>query len=400
MTDQRWTLADRLFEIDPAARERAGELRLVRAPGRVNLIGEHTDYNLGFVLPAAISLETWIAAVPSDDGRVALNSLEQGDSASFELDDPGPRRGEWIDYAAGMAWALGREGVALRAVSGVVDSTIPIGSGLSSSAALELAAAWTLASEVPPPLPPMSLAQAAQRAENEYVGVRCGLMDQFASTFGREGMALLLDCRSLEFRPVALPAGHVLVALDTRSPHRLEASQYNARREQCERAVAALAREEPQIRSLRDVTPDMLPRLARLVDDETLRRVRHVVEENERVLQAASALESGDLDEVGRLFAASHASLDELYEVSSPQLDALVEIAVSVPGVAAARMTGAGFGGCTVNLVEEAAVERLKSEVAGRYASTAGEPAGFHVVSAVNGAGVVKPKAPAEGRAR
>ncbi|HUG47988.1 MAG TPA: galactokinase, partial [Candidatus Limnocylindria bacterium] len=335
---------------EPAATAAGADVRMVRAPGRVNLIGEHTDYNLGFVMPAAITLETWIAAVALAEPVVRLTSLENTETREFALPDPGPRQGEWIDYPAGVAWALGQLGVPLRGVAGVIDSTIPLGSGLSSSAALELAAAWTLSAASPPPLAPMELARAAQRGENVYVGVNCGLMDQFASVFGRAGEALLLDCRSLEHRSVALPAGHVLVALDTRSPHRLEASQYNARRAQCEAAVAALAACQPGVHSLRDVDEPGLDRLAQLVDEETLRRCTHVVRENERVLATLAALESGDLEQLGRLFAESHASLRDLYEVSSPELDALVAIAVSVPGVVGARMTGAGFGGCTVNL--------------------------------------------------
>jgi galactokinase len=365
------------------------QVRLVRAPGRVNLIGEHTDYNLGFVLPAAISLETWIASIPADDGRVELLSLEAGDRQGFGLANPGPARGSWIDYVAGMAWSLRDEGVPLRGLRGVIDSEIPLGSGLSSSAALEVAAAWSVAAELPPPLTTMELAKAAQRAENAHVGVQCGLMDQFASTHGVVGHALLLDCRSLEHRTVPLPAGHSLVAIDTRTPHRLGASEYNARREQCERGVAAIAGRHPQVSSLRDVSLQMLDEAATLLDDETLRRCRHVVTENERVLAATGALEADDLGEVGRLFAESHASLRDLYEVSSPELDALVDIAGAVPGVVGARMTGAGFGGCTVNLVQDDAVERLRAAVEQEYPARTGLHAGFYVVSAVDGAGEV-----------
>jgi len=375
---------------EPAAAAAGVSLRLVRAPGRVNLIGEHTDYNLGFVMPAAISLDTWIAAVELAEPVVRLTSLENGETREFGLPDPGPRRGEWIDYPAGVAWALSELDLPLRGVACVIDSTIPLGSGLSSSAALELAAAWALCRTVPPPLEPMALARAAQRAENAYVGVNCGLMDQFASVFGRPGAALLLDCRSLEHRPVALPPGHVLVAIDTRSPHRLEGSQYNARRAQCESAVAALAAVQPGVSSLRDVDEAGLERLGRLVDEETLRRCTHVVRENARVLGTLAALGSGDLDEVGRLFAESHASLRELYEVSSAELDALVAIATAVPGVAGARMTGAGFGGCTVNLVRDDAVEDLRRAVEAGYPAATGRRAGFHVVDAVGGAGLAR----------
>ena len=389
-TERRHRLVERLYEVEPGARKRAEEVRVVRAPGRVNLIGEHTDYNLGFVMPAAIGLETWIASVPLAEGRVRLTSLEHAEVREFDLDEPGSRRGEWIDYVAGVAWALAQEDVPLQGAAGVVESTIPLGSGLSSSAALELAAAWTLSRDVPPPLDPLKLAQAAQRAETDYVGVRCGLMDQFASAFGQRGKALLLDCRSLDHRPIGLPAGHLLVALDTRSPRRLEASEYNARRGQCERAVRALARAHPGLRSLRDVSQAMLEELAELVDEETVRRCRHVVLENERVLGTLAALEAGDLGAMGGLMAESHASLRDLYEVSSPDLDALVEIASAVPGVVGARMTGAGFGGCTVNLVAYEAIDELRRAVDAQYPVRSGRSAGFHAVEPVAGAGPVR----------
>ncbi len=361
----------------------------MRAPGRVNLIGEHTDYNLGFVLPVAISLETWIASVPRADGVVRLASRQEAGQHSFALAEPGAPTGEWRDYVAGVAREMAADGVPLRAVSAVIDSSIPAGSGLSSSAALELAAAWTLCEAMPPPLSSMDLARAAQRAENNYVGVRSGLMDQFASAHGEAGAALLLDCRSLTYRTVALPADLRLVAIDTRSPHRLASSEYNARRAQCELGVATLTRRFPGVESLRDVSAEMLSDARELLDEETWRRCAHVVEENRRALDTVAALEAADLEAVGRLFAESHASLRDNYEVSSPELDSLVEIASAVRGVAGARMTGAGFGGCTVNLVHADALERLRAAVDTEYPRRAGRQAGFHVVDAVDGAGAV-----------
>ena len=371
----------------PAA-DAKGAARIVRAPGRVNLIGEHTDYNDGLVLPAAIDLETWIAAVPADDRRVEL-TLDDGSVDGFDLDRIGPARGTWVDTVAGIAWALLEAGVPLRGLRGVVRTEIPIGSGLSSSAALQLAAAWAMA-ESPPPMGPMELALAARRAENEYIGVRSGIMDQFASAHGRADAALLLDCRSLEFRTVALPLErHALVVCDTRSPRRLETSEYNMRRQQCEAAVEALARHEPGLSSLRDVDSEMLERHADELDPVALRRARHVVAENDRVTATVDALEGGDLGRVGELWAASHASLRDLYEVSSPELDALVEIAAGTPGVVAARMTGAGFGGCTVNLVERGAVEALEARVAAEYPARFGRSADVHAVEPALGAGEV-----------
>ena len=376
------------FASEYPALDQAG-VRIVRAPGRVNLIGEHTDYNDGLVLPAAIDLETWIAAAPSGDSRVEL-VLDDGQRAGFDLDAIPPAGGSWIDTVAGMAWAMAAAGIPMRGIRAVVATEIPIGSGLSSSAAIQLAAAWAMA-ETPPPLPPMDLAIAAQRAENDYVGVRSGVMDQFASAHGLPGKALLLDCRSLEFRPVALPMEHhVLVVCDTRVPRRLETSEYNARRAECEAAVRALARHVPGLRSLRDVDAAMLDRYGAELDSVALRRATHVVTENDRVRASVDALENGRLDELGDLWAESHRSLGERYEVTSPELDALVEIARDVTGVVGARMTGAGFGGCTVNLVERAAVDELRDRVMRDYPARFGHAPGVHVVEPAPGAGEVE----------
>jgi galactokinase len=362
--------------------------RLVRAPGRVNLIGEHTDYNDGLVLPAAINLETWIAAVPSSDRRVEL-TLGDGSRDGFDLDDIGPARGSWIDTVAGMAWSLARSGVALHGLRGVVATEIPIGSGLSSSAAFQLAAAWAM-SDLLPPMESMDLARSAQRAENEYVGVRSGIMDQFASAHGRPDAALLLDCRSLDFRAVTLPLDeYALVVCDTRSPRRLETSEYNARRAECEAAVETLSHRVPGVRSLRDVDMEMLDRFSGELDPVARWRATHVVAENERVGLSVAALESGQVERLGELWAQSHRSLRDLYEVTSPELDALVEIAVGTSGVVAARMTGAGFGGCTVNLVEREAVEELRKRIEREYEARFGRTAGFHPVEPAVGAGEV-----------
>jgi galactokinase len=363
-------------------------IRVVRAPGRVNLIGEHTDYNLGYVLPAAIDLEIRIAFAPTTDRRVELVS-DTGERASIDLDAIGPSAGGLAAYVAGTAWALAGAGIPMRGVTGVLASTLPRASGLSSSAALELATAWAIA-EDPAGIPPLDLARICQRAENLYVGVNCGLMDQFASACGVAGASMLLDCRSLDWHEVPLPlARYTLVAIHTGSTRILSASAYNARRAQCEAAVAVLARDDPGIRSLRDVTPAMLPLVRDRVDEATYRRCRHVVTENVRVGEAVAALAEGDVAAVGRLFAASHASLREDFEVVSPELDALVEIAASVPGVAAARMTGAGFGGCTINLVERAAVGDLRTRVQAVYPRRTGLTPRLYVVDAVAGAGFV-----------
>jgi galactokinase len=382
-------LRAQLGELELAARGDPAAVRIVRAPGRVNLIGEHTDYNEGFVLPAAISLETRICFVPTDDRRVELTRADTGERGGFELDDiPRPRE-SWIDYVAGTAWALTARNIPVRGLRGLISSTIPIGSGLSSSAALELASAWALSAESPPAVGGMELARTCQRAENEYVGVKSGLMDQFASSLGRARSALLLDCRSLEYRAVELPDGYVLAACDTNSPRRLETSEYNTRRAQCERGVDILARRDPSIRALRDVSLELLESMRGALDDETYRRCEHVVRENERVLAFEVAIKAGDLREVGRLMAEGHASLRDLFEISSKELDALVEIMSSVDGVIGARMTGGGFGGCTVNIVARDAVNRARQEVMVRYPAMTGLQPGFYVIDAVDGAGVV-----------
>jgi galactokinase len=384
-------LADLEPGLDPAT------IRVVRAPGRVNLIGEHTDYNGGLVLPVAIDLETAIAVAPRTDRRVELTLAATGERAAFDLDGLAPGRVTgWLAYVAGVAWALEATGLRLTGLRGLLASNLPIGAGLSSSAALELAAAWALLAPRTPEavgLDRLTLARLCQRAENEFVGVRCGLMDQFAAACGRPDAALLLDCRSLDWRAVPLPlATHALVVCHTGSARRLDASAYNERRAACERAVAILAVHDPSIEGLRDLAPADLPRIRPRLDPVTFARVRHVVTENARVEATVAALARGDLGAVGRAFAESHASLRDDYEVSSPELDAMVEIARSVEGVVAARMTGAGFGGCTVNLVRRDAVERLRSAVEAEYPKRTGLTPSVYAVEPAAGAG------PAEGR--
>lgn len=329
---------------------------IARAPGRVNLIGEHTDYNDGFVLPVAVDRALSIAFEPTDDRQVEITLAATGETSGFDLDAIGPRTGGWIDYVAGTAWAMAEAGLPLRGFRGVLESDLPQGAGLSSSAAMELASVLALSGGSEPPVDRMTLARIAQRAENEYVGVACGLMDQFASAFGVEGAALLLDCRSLEHRQVPVALDDVaLVVADSGSPRRLDASAYNERRWQCETVAAMLGTD-----SLRDVTLEMLDAAGDL-DPVLERRARHVIAESDRVIATVEAIEAGDLQAVGELLSASHASLRDLYEVSSPELDALVEIARSVPGVLGSRLTGAGFGGCTITLVRRESVGDLKT---------------------------------------
>jgi galactokinase len=380
-------LIDALVEREPAAAARRTEVRVVRAPGRVNLIGEHTDYNEGFVLPAAIDLEIRIAYLASDDRRVELTRLDTAERDGFDLDAPRPKTGTWLDYVAGTAWALGQAGLPISGLRGVIATTLPPNAGLSSSAAIELASAWALLHDAAPGIDRFRLAQICQRAENGYVGVQSGLMDQFAESCGVAGAAVLLDCRSLEWRAIALPPDVALVVCHTGSPRELGGSEYNIRRHQCDAAVSALAEDDPSIHSLRDVTPETLARAAGRLDPVAFRRAEHVVNENLRVAATVAALAAGDLDGVGRLFAASHVSLRDLFEVSSPELDAMVDIARSVPGVIAARMTGAGFGGCTVNLVRPAAIEALRATVEREYPARTGLRPMVLPVAATDGAG-------------
>jgi galactokinase len=386
----------------------SARVEIVRAPGRVNLLGDHTDYNEGFVLPAAIELDTWIAFRRREDGLVRVASRHSREPGSFWIDDLGPDReggngsrvaatdpgaterrpGHWSDYVAGTAWSLRESALPIRGFDGIVDSTIPIGSGLSSSAALEIASALALLSGGHI-LAARSLAALAQRAERDYVGVNCGIMDQFASAAGREDRALLLDCRSLDTRYVSLPYGVRVVVCDTGEKRELRSSVYNTRRAECARAVALLVERMPGLCSLRDLEAVWLARHRALLPANVARRAEHVVSENARVLATASALEAGDLDELGRLFAESHASLRDLYEVSSPALDTMVEVARAIPGVVAARMTGAGFGGCTVNLVLADAVPALKAVVSREYDRRTGLKGRVYPVAIVDGAGPV-----------
>jgi galactokinase len=366
----------------------------VRAPGRVNLIGEHTDYNQGYVLPVAINLEIRLEVAPTTDRVVDIRTEPTDERGQFQLDAIGSRRGQWIDYVAGVALVLQQAGVPTGGFVGRLTSNLPMSAGLSSSAALELVSAWALMVAADPGavdlIDRMQLALLCQRAENGYVGVNSGLMDQFASSCGVAGNALLLDCRSLDYRKVPIPSTMRVVVVDTGTARRLVSSEYNARRAECERGVTLLKARGEHVASLRDATVGMLDAARGELGDVTYRRCRHVVEENERTLAAAAALETGDAAALGELFAASHASLRDLYEVSSDELDAAVEIARSTPGVIATRMTGAGFGGCTVNLVEASAVDRLRSALENQYKLRTGLEARIYEVAAVDGAGLVE----------
>jgi galactokinase len=361
--------ADRAGPVAAAFRERTGRdpEGVWAAPGRVNLIGEHTDYNDGFVLPAAIDRLVLVAAGRRAGGRLRLWSLQAEPPADLELAGVGPGRvAGWAAYPAGVAWALGQAGVELGGADLVVDGDVPAGSGLSSSAALECATATALADLGGAGLDRAALAGLARRAENEVVGVPSGVMDQMVSMLGRAGHALFLDTRSLGAEQVPLPleaAGLCLLVIDTRAGHRLVDGAYADRRAACGAAAATLG-----VPALRDATPALLERHATALGDPGLRRARHVVTENARVLAAVELLRAGDLDRLGPLLAASHASLRDDYEVSSPELDTAVEAAVAA-GAVGARMTGAGFGGSAIALVERALAGRVADRAAEAFAA-------------------------------
>jgi galactokinase len=345
------------------------EPRLFSAPGRVNLIGEHTDYNDGFVLPMALERATVVAAAPRDDRRVRVRSLSLHESAEFDLDQPGPtRRGIWLDYVEGVAQSLLARGAHLRGADLAIDSDVPVGAGLSSSAALEVSIGLALLSIAGEEMDRVSLALAGQRAEHVYVGTMCGIMDQFVAALGEEGHALLIDCRALTAVPLPLDTSSMVVAIcDTNVKHALASSEYNTRRAECERGVQILSEVLPGISALRDVSVDDFLKYEERLQEPVRRRCRHVVTEDARTLAAAEALRAGELEKMGQLMVLSHASLRDDYEVSCRELDIMVEIALKVEGVAGARMTGGGFGGSTVNLVRRDALEEFREAIETEY---------------------------------
>ncbi|HEV2616034.1 MAG TPA: galactokinase [Candidatus Acidoferrales bacterium] len=331
-----------------------GSPRIFRAPGRVNLIGGHLDYNEGWVLPIAIDRSCFIAAKVRDDRRLRLHSVQMQETFECDLDAARPGKHHWSNYVRGVAWALRETGRAIQGADIVISNDVPMGAGLSSSAALEVSTGFALLRLSNLEMESVELARASQRAENEYVGMRCGIMDQLVACCGRRGNALLIDCRSLEIELVPFDEGSAAVVVaNTMVKHALAASsEYNRRREECDDAVARIRAVRPEVRTLRDVSWPEIEQLASIWPDNVRRRARHVTTEMLRVHAAAAALRKRDFVELGRLISEAHASLDKDYEVSSTELNLMVELAGKIPGFLGARMTGAGFGGCTVNLVE------------------------------------------------
>lgn len=342
-------------------------IRAFRAPGRVNLIGEHTDYNLGFVLPIALDLACFVAAADEPDGRLRVYSEYKNESREWPVEDLAKLApdGDWSDYIAGVAQELVRAGYRISPKSMLIRSTVPEGAGLSSSAALEVACALALLSGQQ--IPPQRLAEICLRAEVNFVGLPCGIMDQYISVLARENAALCIDCRSLENEPVELPDGVEILAVNSMVKHALGKSAYRQRTEECATAVEAIRRLDPAVLSLRDVSVALLEKAGKSLPEVIARRAKHVVTENERVSLFVGACRQGDLKSMGQLMAASHLSLKQDYEVSCPELDFLVDTAIETEGVLGARMTGGGFGGCTVNLIQRGRAERFKRTISHAY---------------------------------
>ncbi len=385
----------------PAERARAGLRAAFRrepavvasAPGRVNLIGEHTDYNDGFVLPMAIDRSAAVAVAPNAGDRCRVVALDRaGEIASFAGRARADDTPQWARYAEGVVSLMRACGVAVPMFDAALASSVPAGGGLSSSAAVEVAFAVALGTLAGETFDPMSLALLSRRAEHEFAGVPCGLMDQLAAVFGRAGHALLIDCRSVEVRPVPIdPARATVLVVDSGVRHELASGEYAKRRRECERAVAELAKADPAVRSLRDATEGAIERAG--LEPTLRRRALHVVRENARTLEAARLLEAGDAPCVGRLMLESHASLRDDYEVSCPEVDALVEIAAAAPGVFGARMTGGGFGGCVVALVEPTRAEAAGCAIVENYERRTGQRSQWMAVEAADGASVVEQRA-------
>lgn len=358
---------------------------LVRAPGRVNLIGEHTDYNDGFVLPMAINRSVWIALQPRPDVTVRVHSLEFESSQEFDLVAFSPGGLHWSEYIKGMAWSLQQAGYTLRGWQGVMGGDIPIGAGLSSSAALELATARAFAAVSNIAWQPKEMALLGQKAENQWVGVNCGIMDQMISAAGHKNHALLIDCRSLATKFVPLPSQTNIVVLDTTTRRGLVDSAYNERRFQCEEAAAFFG-----VKALRDVSLQKFEAGAARLDSTTCRRARHVVTENQRTLAAVESMGQDDAHSLGQLMNASHTSLRDDFEVSSKELNLMVDLAQSQDGCYGARMTGAGFGGCAVALVESGTVDTFTTAVAQGYQEQTQLDPGIYICQATDGAELIE----------
>jgi galactokinase len=364
------------------------EPRLFQAPGRVNLIGEHTDYNGGFVLPMAIEYATTVAAASSEDRKIRVRSVNLNEEGEIDLDAPEQKlRGSWIDYVEGVARILERENVKLRGADLLISSDVPTGAGLSSSAALEISIGLALSEISGYTVEKVKLALIGQAAEHEFVGAKVGIMDQFVSAMGKKGHALLIDCRKLKAEQVPLETKDaVIVICNSNVKHELASSEYNTRRAECEKGVEILQKFLPDITQLRDISIEDFEKYKMHLPEIIRKRCRHVVTENARTLAAAEALKKNDLKEFGRLMWLSHASLRDDYEVSCKELDLLVLIAASCEGVLGARMTGGGFGGSTVNLVRRENLNSFTQKISTEYERQTNIKTDIYVSGAADGA--------------
>lgn len=384
---------NRVHRLQQAFQEQfsAAPAAVVRAPGRVELIGGHTDYNDGFVMPAAIDRDVMIAVGPAEgSSTVTAHSLNYQQTSVVHLDHiQKAEDAPWSNYIRGVLDEMQKAGLIVPALNMAVEGNVPLGSGLSSSAALEVATAVAVLDMTGGHLGERDLALLCQRAENRFVGVNCGIMDQFISIAGQEGKAMFLDCRSLDYQFAMLPRGTRIVVADSRKPRTLAGSEYNVRRAQCEEAVDILKRHITGIKALRDVTPEDLDQYGRKLPEVVRKRARHVVHENQRVLNCLRALHSGDASRFGEFLNQSHASARDFYEISCDELNWLQEAAVSVTGCLGSRLMGGGFGGSTVSLVREESVEEFQEVVAAKYRAKSGKDPEVAVLSAADGAGKI-----------
>jgi len=360
---------------------------LLRSPGRVNLLGEHIDYNDGIVLPFAIDRATWLAFSANGSGQSNLLALDLGQSCSFtpasiqiKQDNLGSLLPEWVLYPAGVNWAAGNANLACVGMNAVYSSTIPAGSGLSSSASIEMAFALAWQTLSAWGLSPMQRALLGKEAENLYVGVHSGIMDQFACACGKANSVLALDCRSLEWHTIPLPPGYTIIVANSMKPRKLSGGEYNKRKADCEEAVRLLG-----IKSLRDISLKEFYQLSHIMPERIRKRAKHVVEETDRVIRAIRLLEDGDLGEFGKLLNEGHVSLRDLFEVSTPELNLMVELAQALPGCLGSRLTGAGFGGCTISIVTDNQTEGFIDQLRQGYQKATGIMPDVYVCRASEG---------------
>ncbi len=385
VTQRKEALAARFVEVF-----RCAPAVWCRAPGRVDLMGSHTDYNLGYVMTMTVERDTWIAAAPRADRCIAVYSMNVTGGGTFSLDAIEPAAdAPWTNYIRGMAQVLQQVGYPLRGMNALVHSTVPFGSGLSSSAALEMAAGCAFQQIGGFHIDPVTLARLGQQAENQFVGVNCGILDQYSSAKGAAGCALLLDCQDLTSRAVPIAADIQVLICDTRAERNLAGTEYGERRSQCEAGARLLAQFDPSIHSLREVSLAFFAAHRPVLPEVVAKRCQFIIEENQRVLDLAGALASGNRAQLNMLFAASYAGARDLYEISAPSMQMMMDAIFAAPGIIGARQAGAGFGGCLVALVEQAQVGAFIQQVSTTYLQAAGIPPQVYPVQASAGAGLL-----------